>query len=187
MFDRLGAVKSTHPLNDIDLHRSFWHKVWQDDFTDEVVRYEFECKYYFALEPDRKSNAQMETVEYLTPARPRKMEGKMKSGLVMSPLVLNQLLPTLGGTPLSEAQRSALLTDKFGKAQHRASRTGLKFHGKSGEMGALWVYPEVALREVILKKANMITAYGTIEHFTEEIIHFPIVSSAHFIGVKSGE
>ena len=99
-YDRIGSSKEAVPLNDIDQYRAFWHKVWQSDFTEDVVRYEFECKYYFALEHGRTRNAQMETIELMSPARPRKMEGKMKSGLILSPNVLNQLLPAIGPFPM---------------------------------------------------------------------------------------
>ncbi len=184
-FDRVGASQNVVALNDIEQHRSFWHKVWQADFTNETVRYEFECKYYYAIEADRNANAQMETVEFLQPARPRKMEGKMKSGLILSPEVLNELSPTIGGSSLSLDQLEALKTDAFIKHQHRAARNGLKYRGKDGEAAALWVYPEMVLREIVLKKAADVTPYGTIAGFEEETVLFPIPELAHFVGVQS--
>ncbi|XOV68335.1 MAG: hypothetical protein ACFHU9_04000 [Fluviicola sp.] len=184
-FDRIGESKHVVALNDIELHRPFWHKVWQADFTNDTVRYEFECKYYYAIEADRRANAQMETVEFLEPARPRKMEGKMKSGLILSPEVLNDLLPTIGGESLSIDQLEALKTDAFIKQQHRAARSGLKYKGRDGEAAALWVYPEMVLREIILKKTANITPYGTIAGFEEEKVVFPIPELAHFVGVQS--
>ncbi len=184
-FDRIGESTRVVALNDIEQHRPFWHKVWQADFTNETVRYEFESKYYYAIEADRRANAQMETVEFLQPARPRKMEGKMKSGLILSPEVLNDLLPSIGGISLNIDQLEALKTDAFIKHQHRASRSGLKYKGSDGEAAALWVYPEMVLREIVLKKTADVTPYGTIAGFEEEKVLFPIPEFAHFVAVQS--
>ncbi|WP_341900194.1 hypothetical protein [Fluviicola taffensis] len=185
-YDRIGSSKEPVPLNDINTYRAFWHKVWQSDFTEDVVRYEFECKYYFALEHGRTRNAQMETIELMSPARPRKMEGKMKSGLVMSPTVLNQLLPALGSFPmLTEQQLAAVEAEDFIVNQQKASRTGLEYKGKTGEMAALWVYPEVQATEVYLRKEGAVNQYGNVENTIEEVVFFPSIVSAHFIGVTS--
>ena len=185
-YDRIGASKEAVPLNDINKYRAFWHKVWQSDFTEDVVRYEFECKYYFALEHGRTRNAQMETIELMSPARPRKMEGKMKSGLILSPTVLNQLLPAIGQFPmLNDQQLAAVEAEDFIVNQQKASRTGLEYKGKSGEMAALWVYPEVQATEVYLQKQGAVNQYGNIENTVEEMVYFPAVASAHFIGVTS--
>lgn len=185
-YDRIGTSKEPVPLNDINKYRAFWHKVWQSDFTEEVVRYEFECKYYFALEHARTQNAQMETIELMSPARPRKMEGKMKSGLILSPAVLNQLLPALGSFPmLTDQQLAAVESEDFIVNQQRASRTGLEYKGKAGEMAALWVYPEVQATEVYLRKEGSVNQYGNVENTIEEVVYFPSIVSAHFIGVTS--
>jgi hypothetical protein len=185
-YDRIGSSKEPVALNDINKYRAFWHKVWQSDFTEDVVRYEFECKYYFALEHGRAKNAQMETIELMSPARPRKMEGKMKSGLILSPAVLNQLLPSMGSFPmLTEQQLAAVEAEEFIVNQQKASRTGLEYKGKAGEMAALWVYPEVQATEVYLQREGSVNQYGNVEHTVEEVVYFPSIVSAHFIGVTS--
>ncbi len=185
-YDRIGSSREPVPLNDINTYRAFWHKVWQSDFTEDVVRYEFECKYYFALEHGRTHNAQMETVELMSPARPRKMEGKMKSGLIISPTVLNQLLPAMGSFPmLTDQQLAAVEAEDFIVNQQKASRTGLEYKGKTGEMAALWVYPEVQATEVYLRKEGAVNQYGNVENTIEEVVYFPSIVSAHFIGVTS--
>lgn len=185
-YDRIGSSREAVPLNDINTYRAFWHKVWQSDFTEDVVRYEFECKYYFALEHGRNLNAQMETIELMSPARPRKMEGKMKSGLIISPTVLNQLLPALGSFPMLTAQQlAAVEAEDFIVNQQKASRTGLEYKGKAGEMAALWVYPEVQATEVYLRKEGSVNQYGNVENTIEEMVYFPSIVSAHFIGVTS--
>ncbi|MCH2225762.1 MAG: hypothetical protein MK066_13410 [Crocinitomicaceae bacterium] len=185
-FGRLGKALETIPLNDIDLHRPFWHKVWQSDFDKETVRYEFECKYYYSIEVARNVNAQMQTVEYLTPERPRKMAGKMKSGLIMSTEVLNDLLPSISEySSLSRVQLETLEQSKYIQTQHKAARTSINYRGKDGEMAVLWVYPEVQLREIHLKRIGNTNAHGNVLSFQEEIVHFPIIHNAHFIGAQS--
>ena len=189
VFNRIGQVAEVVALNDIEVHRPFWHKVWQADFTDDAKRFEFELKYYYTIEQGRNANAQMETIEELSPARPNKMEGRMKTGLIMSVDVLNKLLPTLGTkqpySPASAEQLKALQTESFMLRQQRASRTGVKFQGKSGQMAALWVYPEMSIREVILDKVGGVNIHGNVTSWKEESIYFPVPESAHFIGTQS--
>lgn len=189
VFNRIGQIAEVVSLNDIEIHRPFWHKIWQADYTEDVKRYEFEAKYYYTIEQGRNANAQMETIEELTPARPHKMEGRMKSGLIMSADVLNKLLPTLATKQpyrsMSEDQLKALQTESFMVRQQRASRTGMKYQGKEGQMAALWVYPEMSIREVILDRVGGINAHGNVTSWTEESVYFPVPEAAHFIGTQS--
>ncbi len=185
IFNGIKSKLNTFPLNDIDIHRSFWHKVWQSDFTDDVVRFEFELKYYYSIESDRLENAQMETIEMLDHERPRKMKGKMKSGLVLSPSVLNQLSVTIGGDHLTNDEQTALFSKSFIDAQNKAIRSSANYKGRSGEMAALWVYPEVALTEIELLRVDQISQNGVVQSFSKEVKKIPLIESAHIIGVQS--
>jgi hypothetical protein len=183
-FDRIEAAGQTVPLNDVDRFRPYWHKVWQGDFTNDLRQIEFQCKYYYTLENNRSENARMETVTQLLQEDMAGRKSRMKSGLIVSPYGLNELLGQLATHPrLSEAELSALVGTEFKQRFHHAARTNVKFRGKPGETVALWVYPEVKLQQVVLKKAENTNANGLVQALKEHPVYFPVPAVAHFIGV----
>lgn len=185
-FKQLGNKKDIIRLKDVRNHRAYWHKVWQKDFTDDVKRYEFACKYYIAVEGNRSDIGRMETVEQLEYERPHKMTGRMKSGLAIGVSALNELLPTISEYDrLQQEQLEALRTSAFESSVQQAARMSVKFRGQSGEAAAVWVYPEFSITELILQKAVAVNETGNITEFEQELVHFPIPEATHFVGVQT--
>lgn len=184
-FDRVEDSGETIPLNDIHNHRDFWHKSWQGTFDSERKRIIFDCKYYFALE-DRETNGRMETITQLENIGVNKETGRLKTGMILSPYVLNRLIPQISGhPPLAEDRLEALRSPDFIDRFNQAARTRVKLKGRPGSSAALWNYPEVKLQRVILKKVQEVDGSGHVTAFTEEAVYFPMPVLVHFIGAKS--
>ncbi|MBW4419906.1 MAG: hypothetical protein KME13_11855 [Myxacorys californica WJT36-NPBG1] len=186
LFDRVEGTSETIALNDVDRHRPYWHKVWQGDFTDDLRRINFECKYYYSLENNRTENARMETVTQVLEDDLAGRKSRLKSGLMVSPYGLNELLGRLGKHPqLSEAELAALMSSEFKGRFSHAARTEVKFSGKPRQTVALWVYPEFKLQQVFLKQVEQTNGNGHVLSLKEHPVYFPMPAVAHFIGVST--
>jgi hypothetical protein len=186
LFDRVEGTGKTVPLNDVDRHRSYWHKVWQGQFTEDVRRMNFECKYYYTLETNRTENARMETVTQVLEEDLAGRKSRLKSGLIMGPYGLNELLGQISQYPrLSESELSALVASEFKGRFNHAARTQVKFQGRPRETVALWIYPEFKLQQVMLKKVENTNANGHVMGLREHPVYFPMPAIAHFIGVST--
>jgi hypothetical protein len=174
------------PLNDVEKFRLYWHKVWQDSFTREKRRWEWDCKYYYALHTDGGESERLETVTEETPGAGRRIEGRMKSGLRLSLSGLNALLPQISSRPmLNAAQMEALSAPSTTAAFGRAARSKAQFRGSEGDSVALWVYPEMRIQPIVLLRMGAPDGNGLVTEFTEETAHFPIPALAHFVGVST--
>ena len=82
----------------------------------------------------------------------------------ISPEALNQLLPGISTYPsLNEQQLKALRHYEFKKQVDAAAQSQFIFRNKEGETSSLWVYPEVDLFKLKLKRAEP-HAYGMYWH-----------------------
>lgn len=184
LFDRVEGTGQTVPLNDVERFRPYWHKVWQGDFTEDVRRMNFECKYYYVLETHRTENARMETVTQVLEDDLAGRKSRLKSGLIVSPYGLNELLRQVFNHPqLSEAELVALVSSEFKGRFSHAARTEVKFSGKPRQTVALWVYPEFKLQQVFLKQVDQSNGNGHVLALKEHPVYFPMPAVAHFIGV----
>lgn len=185
-FDRVEGTTEVVPLNDVDRFRDYWHKVWEQSFADPLQQMKLDCKYYLTLEPERTDNARMETVTQFDDTIPIRLEGKLKTGLLMSPYRLNELIPQISTHPsLSTAELAALMTPEFQQQCSYAARSAVEFKGKRGDTVGLWVYPELKLQRIVLKQAGQTNANGQVLTLTDHDVYFPVPAIVHFIGVGS--
>lgn len=190
-FDRVEeSSPELVPLNDANRDREFWHRIWEETFKDRgLTRVRFSCDYCYVLEGQRTGNARMQTKTRLEDnADSRRSEGKLKSGMILSADALNKLIPRVSGNgeaPLSDAQLDALRTPDFVDRFNQAAKTQVDFKGRRGESAALWVYPEMKLHEVVLKKIGSVNEHGHVEAFEEEAVKFPMPAMVHFVGASS--
>ncbi|MBC8137110.1 MAG: hypothetical protein H8F28_14620 [Fibrella sp.] len=174
------------PLNDVEKFRPYWHKVWQESFTREKRRWEWDCKYYYALHAESSTSERLETVTEETPGGGRRIEGRLKSGLRLSLSELNALLPQISPHPaLNAAQLKALSAPAPLAAFGRAARSKAQFRGSEGDSVALWIYPEMRIQPAVLLRAGTPDANGLVTEMTEETVHFPVPALAHFVGVST--
>jgi hypothetical protein len=174
------------PLNDVDKFRPYWHKIWQESFTREKRRWEWDCKYYYTLHTEGGKSERLETMTEEIPGAGRRIEGRIKSGLRLSVSDLNSLLPEISSySQLNAHQLEALSVTSVMAAFGRAARSKVQFRGAIGDSVALWIYPEMRLQPVILLRAGTPDMNGLITTLSEETVHFPIPSLAHFVGVTT--
>ncbi len=185
-FDRVEESTELTPLNNVHRHRPFWHKSWQGSFTPELRRITFDCKYYFVLEGDRKNNGRMETLTRIEDSGFHKETRRLKSGMILSPYVLNQLIPQISAHPLlDDAQLKAIQSPDFIERFNQAARVQVKLKGSPGDSVALWNYPEVKLQQIILKKVKVTNESGHVTDFVEHPAYFPMPALVHFIGART--
>jgi hypothetical protein len=187
-FDRIDeSTPDMVPLGDLSRDRDYWHKVWEQTFAaNGLSRDRFSCDYCYVLEGGRSSHARMETKLRLDrDGETRRHEGQLKAGMILSPDGLNRLLTRLSEQPLSPEQLAALRTPDFMDRVSQAGRAQVEFKGRQGDSVTLWVYPEVRLQEVVLRKSAQVNEHGHVLEFAEETVRFPIPVLAHFVGTSS--
>ncbi len=187
-FDRVEEGSRVVALSDPTVHRDYWHRIWKGPFTREFKRRELNCAYYYLLKPDRRDPARME-VEV---GSPREEDGRRKAnlrtGTELSLEGLNQLLSLVApGEPrLSPAELEALRARDFVERVNAVARFSARLRGRPDDQGALWVYPEVKLQRLILKRAAQVDGNGLVTGFEDHPVVFPVPVVAHFVGLRSG-
>lgn len=183
-FDSVQEGNEIVPLNDVDRFRDFWHKVWQDSFSKEVARREYECKYYYVFAPELTENEQARTTLSEEDKGIRKVIGRLSAGLLLSPNRLNELLPQIGSSPpLRETELKALLDPRFTDRMSLAARYHAKFGGPPDRPAALWVFPEVKVQRILLLRADKVDETGHVVSLSPKEVRFPTPVMAHFVGV----
>ncbi len=184
-----GGVNGTGdaiPLNDIEKFREAWHKIWKTAFSNEKRKFSVDARYYFILEKQATTQGRMETVER-TDAGGYPVKVQLKTGSILNVKYLNSLLPKISSHPmLSEEELHALDTTSFTEQFHSMARLTIDLLGRPGENAVVWVYPEVKLHEFLLRTPADVDTNGRVISFSDKSIYFPVPSSVHFIGAKSG-
>ena len=186
MFGRVEEGAQVVPLNNVEKHRAYFHKVWQASLTREDRRYELECKYYTSADREARENARMETKIGVERQGLWRQRGRLKSGIVLSIPALNALLPRETGHPaLADEDLQALMTPEFAERFHRAGRTRVELEGREGDSVALWVYPEMRVHDVILSRAAEVDRHGRVIRLDEHAAKFLFPADLHFVGVTT--
>ena len=173
------------PLNDTQLHRDFWHKVWEGPFTDDIRTRRIEMKYYYTLDSP-SGIARLETLQKKVKGEHDEPLLRLKTGLVLSAESLNRLAATLEpSTSLSAAHLDALRAPDFRARFAQGALTRLTLRGRAGERAAVWVFPEVKMHGVVLKRADAVADDGQVTSFTEEVVRFPLMALAHVVGART--
>lgn len=180
-FDRTDEAGELIPLNDAARHRAFWHRIWSGRMPEDTRRLELGCSYLYVLRPDETSNARLDTQ-----ARIREGRGTLRSGMELSPQVLAQLRELLapGEPALNEGELSALSSDDFVQRINQRGRARVRFRGRPGDGLALWVYPEVKLQDVVLRRVAESDTTGNVTSLAEHRLRLPIPAQVHFVGVR---
>ncbi|MEO1378234.1 MAG: hypothetical protein AAFW70_28965, partial [Cyanobacteria bacterium J06635_10] len=185
-FDRLEGHIDTVSLNDVNRFRSYWHKIWQGSLSRERQRLSLDCKYYYVLEPKRYNLARMETLTKIEQIRRVRQEGQLKTGMILNLASLNQLLSQISDdSQLNSEQMKALHCPEFVKQFHHAAMTQVEFDGDRGDDVALWVYPEMRLQNIVLKKVANTDYNGQVSDINEETVVFPMPGMVHFLGTQA--
>lgn len=196
VFDRIGEqIGEPHLFNDINVHRNYWHKMWEGGFS-ESSRWQvaFDLKYYYLLDLKNKDISRLETRKSITndnvesggehPKR-RKVHAKLKSGTEFGLQALNNMLTLLSQPPLEESFLKVLAKSDIEKSFQQVSRIRLEMKGREGDTSTLWSYPEISLHKLHLSQIGDVDSYGQVIRLLplEKIIPKP--HFIHFIGTTS--
>ncbi len=188
IFDRVEGARGIVPLGDPNRDRAFWHKLWQETFDSDRRRVTWATRYAYSLEPSREKNGRLRTKTRIEEERLRHEVGKLKSGMALSPVVLNRLLPRISDHPeLTEGELEALKTSEFVERFQQAARGRIEIDADPGRAGALWVWPEVKLLDVALSVPKRVDEYGRVRRVEERIVVFPIPAMIHLVAVRTGD
>lgn len=179
-------------LSDLSKYRVFANKIWEGSGAQKR-KWEatLDAKYYIRYQPQATGNARIESKLKAEPQEeenPYRMSvtGKLKSGLEVSPVELNKLIPMISAYPmLTEQQLSAFKTDDLQKRYDQEAKATLELRGTKNETGAVWAFPETAIHKVILSKVSKTDQKGQVTEITDEQVYFPFLNSIHFAGVKT--
>jgi hypothetical protein len=188
IFDRVEGSRGIVPLNDPERHRAFWHKLWQGTFDRKLRRVTWATRYTYTLDPERDKNGRLQTLSRVEDERTRHDVGKLKSGMSLSPTVLNRLLGTLDGQRmLTRGELDALEAGDFLERYQLAARGQVEIDADPGRSGALWLWPEVKLLEVVLRVAGAPDEHGRVASMDERTVIFPMPAMVHLVAVRTGE
>lgn len=189
IFDRVEEVAGKAIVADRNQFPAFGHKVWQDSFHKDLRRVTFQCRYTYALTPERGNNGRNPTLTRIEQKQLRHDLGKLKSGMELSPDALNRLLPRISDHPaLSALELAALRTDDFHKRFNVAARSRLELGAPPGDSAALFVYPEFTIQRLVLcTAANIDADTGQVRATTGKNVFFPMVAAVHFCVTVTGE
>ncbi|MEU6680258.1 hypothetical protein [Streptomyces sp. NPDC046925] len=181
-----GTDDATILLDDVELHRDFWHKVWQATLDEDVFRYHYECKYYVGLDTQAQRTERGITRIKDDPLELHTRTGRLEAALQLALGDLNAVLQSAGGRPgLDPAHLSALHTTDFTRRFSAAGRSKVRFGGRRGTSVALWVFPELRLRTVLLQRCQESDGHGRVTATVPEPVLFPFPQAVHFVGVTS--
>lgn len=185
-FDRVEDSGQLLPLTDADRYRDYWHKIWEGRFTRDSKHLDVHVKYFYVLKPDTHENARLETLTREDDGE-RRRQLSLKSGMDLSAAALNRLSTRLDPTakPLGDAEVAALARGAFAERVNQCARYNGKLRGRPGDTAAIWVYPEVKLQQVVLRRVTDTNANGNVTSLTEHPVRIPVPAIVHFIGVRS--
>ena len=110
-FDRVeDASPDLVPLNDVDRDREFWHRVWDQTFDERgLTRVRLSCEYCYVLEgPAHGQRPDADEDEDRRRQGVARREGKLKSGMILSPDALSRLIPRLSSGAKPSPRRSSM-------------------------------------------------------------------------------
>ncbi|MDG4862430.1 hypothetical protein P8605_30265, partial [Streptomyces sp. T-3] len=175
-------------LDDVDAHRDFWHKVWQATLDDEVFRHQYECKYYMGLDAQAERTERGVTRIQDDPLELHTRTGRLEASLRLALGDLNAVLDSAAGRePLDPDRLAALRTGDFTQRFSAAGRSKVRFGGRRGTSVALWVFPELRLRTVVLQRRAETDAHGRVTATVPEQVLFPFPAAVHFVGVTTDQ
>jgi hypothetical protein len=192
-FDRVEQSGDLLYLDDPTTHREFWHKVWAVTFNEGLKHVIFDARYYYTLEGDRTAIARMKTLTQTQKTGLKREAGKLKSGMILSPDALKNLISRLPASAAGPSQTTtpddevmaALRTPDFEDRFSQVAQATLDFRGRDGENAALWVYPVVKLQRVVMKKVETVDQNGNVSGMSEQSFLFPMPVMAQFVGLSS--
>jgi hypothetical protein len=189
-FGRTGdaVLHLAHPGD----YRPFWNKVWEGSASadPEARRWEIDvlCRYYVRVTGAAETNGRMET--RIAPAGngtdasdPNQTAGRMRAGMEISIDMLNEVATR--EPPLAPAELSALRRADLRADLDLEATTRLRLRGKDNELGAIWAFPSLMLRETHFVAPISRDAYGQVTEMNRTTRVFPVPDRVHFLPMRT--
>ncbi len=171
-------------------HRAFWNKIWEGSTTADpkARRWEIDvlCRYYVLVTGAEDSNGRMET--RIAPAPPgndpNEVSGRMRAGMEYSVDVLNDAL-SLVADPLTPTELAALKRADLRADLDLEATTRLRLRGKDHELGVIWAFPSLMLREAYFLEPMAQDDFGQVTEMSRRTRSFPVPNRIHFLPMKT--
>jgi hypothetical protein len=190
VFDRVDQTGPMIDLSDPARFRDYWHRVWAGRLAEDAKQYAVEVSYVVAPAPvGRAQNARLETETRFAP-RERALhtiEGRLKSGMELSPIALNDLLHAIAPEqrPLTTEELAALDDPEFREQLTLAARKPLSLRGRAGEAVAIWAYPTMRLATLVLAVPESIDETGRVTGVAETRVTLPMPAFLNLVGTRA--
>ncbi|GGQ70062.1 hypothetical protein [Couchioplanes azureus] len=190
---RGDADADERELTDLVRFRDFWHKVWESPAAaggKRLWELDVTARYTFLIATDQDTNGLMETriqrVADDLDGVTESVTGRLKSGIELSPVTLNGLLPQWsGGVPLDESRLSAFRTARFARDNAVEFVRPVRFRGRHGERGAVWVGAVLRRVAFTLASAAGTDENGQVTNLMTETARFPMPVAARLLALKA--
>lgn len=173
-------------------NRAFWNRIWEGttaSFSDRS-RWEIDvlCRYYVRVIGTESSNGRMETriASQVNgeQADADEISGRMRAGMEFSIDMLNQVLAEQQ-TPLTATELAALKQADLRTELDLEATTRLRLRGKKGQLGAIWVFPSLMMREIHFLEPAASDVYGQVTEMRRITRSFPVPDRVHFLMMRS--
>lgn len=179
-------------LADPNDNRAFWSRIWEGSTpsNSNTSRWEIDvlCRYYIRVMGTESSNGRMET--RIAPQSndkadsPAEISGRMRAGMEFSIDMLNQVLAE-HQTPLTAAELAALKQADLRAQLDLEATTRLRLRGKEGQLGAIWAFPSLMMREAHFLEPVASDEFGQVTEMRRITRIFPVPDRVHFLMMRS--
>jgi hypothetical protein len=193
LFGGFGASRDrVFHLADPSTFRSFWNRIWEGSTPTGTQRSRWEidvlCRYYVRVIGLTETNGRMETriatAGNGTTSAEGEITGKMRAGMEFSIDMLNQVLAEQS-SPLSAMELTALRQADLRGEMDMEATTRLRLRGKDAQIGAIWVFPSLMLRDIHFLEPVARDPHGQVTEVKRSTRTFPMPDRLHFLMLRS--
>jgi hypothetical protein len=186
VFDSMDTGGPPVRLDDVDRDRDWWHRVWTDTVDERGSRVKARLEYEYTVVAEGSGNLRADTDVNLQDVTGRRAEGTLRSGLEVSLASLSRLAQRMAGDSFDDATMRALADPGFAEAFDRVATCSVDLHARRGARVAIWVWPEVKLHQVFLRRpADVSPTTGQVLTFDTSPVKVPVPALAHVVTTRS--
>ena len=186
VFDSMDTGGPPVRLDDVDRDRDWWHRVWTGTVDERGSRVKARIEYEYTVVAEGSGNRRADTDVNLRDVTSRRAEGTLRAGLEVSLASLSRLAQRMAGDSFDDATMRALADPGFTAAFDRVATCSVDLHAGRGARMAIWVWPEVKLHQVFLRRpADVSPTTGQVLTFDTSRVKVPVPALAHVVTTRS--
>lgn len=182
------VINLAHPSD----NRAFWNRIWEGTtpLGSDRSRWEIDtlCRYYVRVTGSENSNGRMETriapQVNGKPVNESEITGRMRAGIELSIDMLNHILGEYQ-SPLMPTELAALKQADLRAELDMEATTRLRLRGKEGQLGAIWAFPSLMMREAHFLEPVARDDFGQVTEMRRITRSFPVPDRVHFLMMRS--